>query len=275
MCFRLIKTYLICKNADKISSMTKKIKNKKVPLKKKVNKTNKKKDSLLPLLIILVILLALTSFMAFSDKSAVLSELFSKNSNDGPVIERPEIEHNEVTKPETIKENSYSVSNEVEVASTPEKEIEPKITDEPQKEMKSRLFYVKVSDEGQISLKSIIRTVYYVSTPLTETLKSLILGPQRSELNKGLLNLIPSNTEILSIKISQGIAFLDFNEEFRFNSLGIEGYKAQLMQVVYTATEFQSVDKVQILIKGELSDYLGAEGVYIGDPLDREYFNTF
>jgi len=243
--------------------------------KKKPAKTPKRRDSLLPLLIILLVLLALTSFMAFSDKSSFLSELFSGNSNDTPLIERPEIEHNEVTKPETTEEDSYVVTNETEVKSEPENNIEPPESDEPQKEMKSRLFYVKVSDEGQISLKSVIRTVNYISTPLTETMKSLIQGPQRSELNKGLLNLIPKNTELTSIKISQRIAFLDFNEEFTFNSLGIEGYKAQLMQIVYTATEFQTVDFIQILINGEKVDYLGAEGVFIGNPLDREYFNTF
>ena len=243
--------------------------------KNKSQKNKKKRDSLVPLLIILLILLAITSFMAFSDKSSILSDLLSRNSDDTPIIERPEIIQSEVEKPEDSEENSYTVTNEVEVKADPQEvEKEPE-TNEAERTMKSRLFYVKVSDEGQISLKSVIRNVNYVSTPLTKTMVSLIKGPERSELNKGMLNLIPKDTQLLSVKLSQGIAYMDFNESFRFNSLGIEGYKAQLMQLVYTATEFQSVDKVQILINGEVFDYLGAEGVFIGEPLDRDYFNTF
>ena len=268
--------------------MINKTKKQKAPVKNRVNiniknrakskplKVSKKKDSLIPLLIILIILLALTSFIAFSDKSSVLSDLFSKNSNEAPLIERPKVEQGDLEKPAENEENTFIVTTEVEVKADPEEiTLESPEPEDEQKTMKSRLFYVKVSDDGQISLKSVIRTVSFVSTPLTETMKSLISGPERSELNKGLLNLIPKNTELLSIKISQGIAYLNFNEEFRFNSLGIEGYKAQLMQTVYTATEFQSVDKIQILINGELSDYLGAEGVFIGEPIDRDYFNSF
>jgi len=239
------------------------------------SQNRKQKKSLVPLLIILSILLILTSFMAFSEKSSFLSNIFSRNIDDKPVIERPEIVQNEIVKQENTEENSYSVAEEVEIKSEPEKPEEKIENPEAERTMKSRLFYVKVNDEGQISLKSVIRTVHYISTPLTKTMKSLILGPDRSDLNKGLLNLIPKDSEILSIKISQGIAYLNFNDNFRFNSLGIEGYKAQLMQIVYTATEFQSVDEVQILINGEIYDFLGAEGVFIGEPLNREYFDTF
>ncbi len=234
----------------------------------------KRNRSLVPLLIILIVLLALTSFMAFSEKSSFLSNLLSRSTDETPLIERPEIIQNEIVK-EDKPDNSYSVTNEVEIKTEPEQSEEKAENSEPEKSMKSRLFYVKVSDEGQISLKSVIRSINYISTPLTETMKSLIIGPDRSDLNKGLLNLIPKDTFILSIKISQAVAFIDFSESFRYNSLGVEGYTAQLMQIVYTATEFQSVEKVQILIDGEKYDYLGAEGVYIGEPIDREYFNTF
>lgn len=243
--------------------------------KKGESESIKQKNSLVPLLIILTTLLIVTSFMAFSDKSSFLSNIFSRNTNNTPVIERPEIVHNEITRENDSDSNSYAVAEEVEIKSDPEKSEETAESLEPEKSMKSRLFYVKVNDEGQISLKSVLRTINYTSTPLRKTMESLITGPERSDLNKGLLNLIPKDTTIESIKISQGIAFLDFNESFRYNSLGIEGYKAQLMQIVYTATEFSSVEKIQILINGKKYDYLGAEGVFIGEPINREYFNTF
>jgi spore germination protein GerM len=265
-------------------NMTKKSKPDKVSTRKKVTARKKvfpqkktsarKQESLLPLYIILIILVSLTAFMTFSSKSSFLSDIFSRNDDNTPLIERPVVEQNTIPKNDNDSGNNYTVTNEVEVKSETEPVTE-EIDKEQQKSMKSRLFYVKVSDEGQISLKSVIRTVYYTTAPLTETMKSLIQGPERSELNKALLNLIPQNSVLNSVRISNGVAFMDFNEDFQFNSLGIEGYKAQLMQIIFTATEFQSVDKVQILINGEKSEYLGAEGVFIGNPIDRDYFNTF
>ena len=62
------------------------------------------------------------------------------------------------------------------------------------------------------------------------------------------------------------VAYVDFSESFRFNSLGIDGMKAQLRQVVYAATEFPTVKKVQFLIEGKKVDYLGTEGVRINEP---------
>ncbi|MBN2658407.1 MAG: GerMN domain-containing protein [Spirochaetales bacterium] len=231
--------------------------------------------SLIPLLIILILLLMITIYLSFGESSSILSSLISRDTGAPPTIERPEIIQSELPQTEQKEKDSFAVTKEVDL--TVEKETKPESNqnETPSKEMKSRLFFVKVSDEGQISLKSIIRSIPYETAPLTETIHSLMLGPDRSDLNKGLLNLIPQDSQLLSVRITGGTAFLDFNENFRYNSLGFEGYKAQLMQIVYTATEFDSVSNVQILIGGEKLEYLGAEGVYIGEPLDRDYFNTF
>nr|WP_257225304.1 GerMN domain-containing protein [Treponema parvum] len=53
----------------------------------------------------------------------------------------------------------------------------------------------------------------------------------------------------------------------------MEGYLGQLMQIVYTATSFSTVDSVQFLIEGQKKDYLGSEGVWIGSPLARSSFS--
>ena len=45
------------------------------------------------------------------------------------------------------------------------------------------------------------------------------------------------------------------------------------MQIVYTSTEFSTVDSVQFLIDGNKKDYLGSEGQWIGSPLSRASFN--
>ena len=138
---------------------------------------------------------------------------------------------------------------------------------------RSRLYFVKVEPDGSIALKGIVRPVYFQDSPLTETIASLLKGLSVSEINQGLLSLIPGETRLLSVSVVEGTAFLNFSEEFLFNSFGREGYTAQAQQIVFTATEFPTVKQVQILINGEKRDYMGSEGgIYLGAPLNREDF---
>ncbi len=149
-------------------------------------------------------------------------------------------------------------------------ELDPPEQDEetgPQRTMQRDLYFILVSDDGRILAESVERSIRYESGPLTSTLEALIAGPSADDLNRGLLSLIPSGTELLSARVASGVAFLNFNEAFRFNSMGLEGLLAQLQQVVRTATQFSTVDAVQILIEGQTEEYLGGDGVYIGEPL--------
>jgi germination protein M len=144
---------------------------------------------------------------------------------------------------------------------------------EPQlKEYQSRLFYLKINDEGQILLKSILRNITYESGLLGATLDSLLSGPSQDDLIKGYFTLIPSDTKINSVAINDGIAWIDVSDEFSYNHLGYEGYQAQLNQIIYTATEFSSVRGVKITINGKEEEFLSAEGVNISGILTRDDF---
>jgi len=133
----------------------------------------------------------------------------------------------------------------------------------------STLYFVNVSDENKITLQGISRPVYYDDSPLTETLTALISGLTSSELNKGLLSLIPLGTKIEGVNVSNMTATINFNETLSFNNFGKEGLEAELKQIIFTATEFSTVDKVQILIDGKKKQFLSTEGVNIGEPLSR------
>jgi spore germination protein GerM len=142
----------------------------------------------------------------------------------------------------------------------------------PARTRQARLFFISVTEEGQINMKGVIRPVEYVDAPLTATLEALLQGPTTAEVNQGLITLLSAQTRINSVYIKGTTAYIDFNEAFRFNSLGKEGMVAELKQVVYTATEFPTVQNVQILVEGEISKYLGPEGVAIDKPLGRASF---
>jgi germination protein M len=155
-------------------------------------------------------------------------------------------------------------------------EVQPKPVQEqaaaPIRTRQARLFFIAVKPDGEIQLKSVIRPVKYTDAPLTSTLEALLAGPTPAEVNQGLLSLVAPEARLRRAQVKDGTAFLDFSEAFRFNSLGKEGLSAQLQQVVYSATEFSTVKRVQILLEGQTADYLGPEGLYIGKPLSRESF---
>ena len=85
------------------------------------------------------------------------------------------------------------------------------------------------------------------------------------------MSLIPPGSEVISIRIEGDTAFINFNEDFQFNTFGVEGYTAQIIEVVFTATDFPNINNVQILIEGRRIDFLG-EGIPIGIPLSRGMF---
>ncbi len=144
----------------------------------------------------------------------------------------------------------------------------------PQYRVRSaRLYYTFVTDDGRIVPEAVNREVRYIDSPLTDTIRALLKGPTPEELNKGVLNLIPPKTRLLSAYVQNGIAYLDFNEAFEFNTMGVEGFIAQLKEIVHTATEFSTVSRVQFLVNGKKLDYLGGEGIYIGRPLGRDSFS--
>ncbi len=134
---------------------------------------------------------------------------------------------------------------------------------------KSVLYFVSVDSDGSINRQAVRRTVTYADSPLSDTIKVLLEGPTAEELKLGFLTLIPQGTKLLSAVVRGTTVYLNFSDSFQFNTMGIEGYAAQLKQVVYTATEFPNIHEVQILIDGEKHQYLGAEGVFIGGPLSR------
>lgn len=179
----------------------------------------------------------------------------------------PQEQTSEPSETEAEPQEEIRVEDETE---SPQEESKTKEEPRIDKKMrKSELYFVSVADDGNISLRRIVRPVYYENSPLTQTLKALMEGLTSSELNAGLLNLIPDETQLLGVRVEKGIAYIDFSEELKFNPFSTEGLQASLRQIVYTATEFNTVDKVQILIEGQRRSYLSTEGIFIGEPLGR------
>jgi len=133
------------------------------------------------------------------------------------------------------------------------------------------VYFTQVNNDGQILQSRVTRRLPVTQSPMLDSLNTLLAGPTAEELNRGILNLIPRNTRILTAAIRGNTAYVNFSEDFLFNTFGVEGYVAQLRQIVWTVTEFSNVNDVQILIEGRRLDYLG-EGIWIGSPISRQSF---
>lgn len=135
------------------------------------------------------------------------------------------------------------------------------------------LCFVMIDGDGAVLRKMIKRTAPKSDSPLTTAINLLLEGPDvRNKHEAECRSLIPEGSKLLSARVSDGVAYLNFNEDFEFNPFGVEGAIHQLEQVVYTATAFSTVNSVQFLIEGQKREYLGSEGQWIGTPLSRANF---
>ena len=133
------------------------------------------------------------------------------------------------------------------------------------------VYFTQIDKDGQILQSRVTRRIPVSDSPMLDVLNVILAGPSSDEINRGILNLIPANTRILSATVRGNTAYISFSEDFLFNTFGVEGCVAQLRQIVWSVTEFQNVNDVQILVEGRRLDYLG-EGIWIGSPISRQSF---
>ncbi len=102
------------------------------------------------------------------------------------------------------------------------------------------------------------------------TIESLLAGPNDVESGLGMGTEIPAGTEVLDLDISGGVATVDLNAAFQSGG-GSLSMSLRVAQVVFTLTQFDTVDAVDIRIDGDAVDGIGGEGVP-STGLDRSDF---
>jgi spore germination protein GerM len=176
--------------------------------------------------------------------------------------------------PEKKPQTEKKPANEKQTKPAAKKEKEKEKPVQPPAPAQTRdraIYFANVGSDGQILHSKVTRKIPVSDSPMQDALNVLLAGPTAEELSRGLVNLVPKNTRILSATVRGNTAYISFSEDFLFNTFGVEGYVAQLRQIVWTVTEFQNVKDVQILVEGRRMDYLG-EGIWIGSPINRQSF---
>jgi germination protein M len=227
----------------------------------------------------LVIVLAIAAIAARDPIEKAFGKLFNGKTT---VVVKP-LSDKEKAVESQPSESPQKPSTSAQSFGKPSEESQPKPAVSPQTEpsktpeekpvvRKTRLFFASVDTSGKFVLKGVIRPIPASDSPLRDTLQSLLSGPTSQEVNMGLLSMIPPDTRLQNVAVRGDIAYIDFSESFRFNTHGREGLDTQLKQIVFAATEFPTVKKVQILIEGKKVQYLGPEGIRIDAPLGRQSF---
>ncbi len=102
-------------------------------------------------------------------------------------------------------------------------------------------------------------------------LRALIEGPTDADeaLIDDVSNAVPGETLLLGVTIDDRVATVDLSREFESGG-GSFSMFSRLAQVVYTATQFPTVDAVRFALDGEPVTVFSGEGIVLDAPVSRD-----
>jgi germination protein M len=105
----------------------------------------------------------------------------------------------------------------------------------------------------------------------TAAINELLNGTTGLEESAGLSSEVPGETRLLGISIDNGTATIDLSSEFESGG-GSLSMTLRVAQIVYTLTQFPTVDDVLFHIDGQAVDAIGGEGIVVDPPVGRADF---
>ena len=125
-------------------------------------------------------------------------------------------------------------------------------------------------NDGLIAVR---RTLQPTQRVATAAVGELLAGPTAAEHDSGVLSAVPGGTRLLGIAIRNGIATVDLTSEFQSGG-GSRSMQLRLGQIVYTLTQFPTVQKVRFLLDGTPVNVFSSGGIVLDHPVGRaEYIN--
>jgi germination protein M len=134
-------------------------------------------------------------------------------------------------------------------------------------------FFMADPATGEPGLVPVLRVVPATLAVGRASMEALLAGPNDTEraADPALVTTVPAGTTLLGLTIQNRIATVDLSREFESGG-GSESILGRLAQVVYTLTQFSSVDTVQFRLDGQPVTVFGGEGVLLEKPVGREDF---
>jgi hypothetical protein len=101
--------------------------------------------------------------------------------------------------------------------------------------------------------------------------RALIAGPSDAQRSAGVGSVVPAAAQLLGINIVDGVATVDLSSEFASGG-GSLSQQMRLAQLVYTLTQFPTVDAVRLRLDGKDVSVFSGEGIVLPDPMRRRNF---
>ena len=140
--------------------------------------------------------------------------------------------------------------------------------DDPVDQLFVEVFFVK----GDGTASPAIRAVDMPDVA-SNAIRELIDGPTSADHDLDLWTSVPADTLLLGLTIEDGLATIDLSREFEVGG-GTYNILSRLAQVVYTLTQFPTVDEVLFYLDGEPAEVFSGEGVVLEDPVGRDDYTT-
>jgi spore germination protein GerM len=114
------------------------------------------------------------------------------------------------------------------------------------------------------------RTIPRTQAVGAAAMQLLLEGPTDFEAGLDFTTAIPEGTEYLGLEIEDGVATVDLSSEYESGG-GSLSMSARLAQVIFTLTQFPTVDAVQFLLDGDPVEVFSGEGIILDHPVGRDF----
>jgi len=111
----------------------------------------------------------------------------------------------------------------------------------------------------------LLRSVQREATSASELMDALLRGPSSTELDEGYSSAIPSTVKLLRAREQPPFLYVDVTDDL--TDLSGQGLLQALAQIVYTGSELDGVDRVQITVNGAVIAWPKADLESSTEPL--------
>jgi spore germination protein GerM len=134
-----------------------------------------------------------------------------------------------------------------------------------------RLYWVEAGENAL----GVERTLPYTQAVATAAMNALLAGPTPEEQATwpAISTAIPAGTTLNGITVANGVAKVDLSPEFESGG-GTFSVTARLAQVVYTLTQFPTVDAVEFYIDGVKVEMFSGEGLILDGPQTLDDYDS-
>ncbi|OGO52459.1 MAG: hypothetical protein A2V84_04445 [Chloroflexi bacterium RBG_16_70_13] len=155
-------------------------------------------------------------------------------------------------------------------STSPDGSVAPSPSASPAGTTTIRAYFFLGSSTHDAGLVPVLREIPKTQAVGAAAMNALLAGPAEAEMaaRPAMYTTVPEDTRFLGLTIEDGIATVDLSREFESGG-GTASVIGRLAQVVYTLTQFPTVDAVRFELDGEPVTVFSGEGVILDHPVGR------